>query len=378
MTSSKCALCDVEITKDNNTKEHIIPNAIGGRKKVENFICEDCNKKSGRTWDIALINQLEPFSLLFDIKRERGEVKPNKFTTTKGEKITLRANGTMTLGSQSFRQTPIESGGTHFSGKAQTMSQAKDMLKSMKKKHPDLDIDSISGSLKENSIYCEDEIVFDISFGGHEAGRSLVKSAVAWAFESGISLEDCDEAIYYLKNPNAEKCFGYFYKSDLVKNRTKGVPIHCISVKGCSKKKQLIAYIEYFGTYRIIIRLGSNYQGKDTISTYGINPMTGQTIDLKVDINLSDDEIIETYNYQSIFEDKIEEALFEVISTAQQLSWKKEADRVADISVNEAFKQCGVKEGEALTDENKRKFVDSILNSETLNSFRMHGLKNKD
>ena len=232
--------------------------------------------------------------------------------------------------------------------------------------------------MKENSIYCEDEIVFDISFGGHEAGRSLVKSAVAWAFESGISLEDCDEAIYYLKNPNAEKCFGYFYKSDLVKNRTKGVPIHCISVKGCSKKKQLIAYIEYFGTYRIIIRLGSNYQGKDTISTYGINPMTGQTIDLKVDINLSDDEIIETYNYQSIFEDKIEEALFEVISTAQQLSWKKEADRVADISVNEAFKQCGVKEGEALTDENKRKFVDSILNSETLNSFRMHGLKNKD
>ena len=378
MTSSKCALCDVEITKDNNTKEHIIPNAIGGRKKVENFICEDCNKKSGGTWDIALIKQLEPFSLLFDIKRERGEVKPNTFTTAKGEKIMLRANGTMTLGSQSFRQTPIEGGGTQFSGKAQTMSQAKDRLKSMKKKYPDLDIDSISGSLKESSIYCEDEIVFDISFGDHEAGRSLVKSAVAWAFESGIPLEDCDEAIYYLKNPNAEKCFGYFYKSDLVKNRTKGVPIHCISVKGCGETKQLIAYIEYFGIYRMILRLGSNYQGKDIISTYGINPMIGQTIDLKVDINISDDEIREAYNYQSISEDKMKEALSEVISTAQKLSWMKEADRVTDISIDEAFKQCGVKEGEALTDENKRKFVNSISNSETLNSFLMHNLKNRN
>lgn len=378
MTSLKCALCEIVITQDNGTKEHIIPNSIGGKKKVKGFICESCNNRSGNTWDSTLATQLSPLSLLFDIKRERGEVKPNTFTTIKGEKITLRANGAMTLGSQSFRQTPIEGGGTQFSGKAQTMSQAKYILKNMKKKHPDLDIDSISGSLKENSIYCEDEIVFDISFGGHEAGRSLVKSAVAWAFESGISLEECDEAIYYLKNPNAEKCFGYFYKSDLVKNRTKGVPIHCISVKGCSKKKQLIAYIEYFGTYRIIIRLGSNYQGKDTISTYGINPMTGQTIDLKVDINLSDDEIIETYNYQSICEDKIEEALSEVISTAQQISSMKEADRVANISVDEAFKQCGVKEGEALTDENKRKFVDSILNSETLNSFLMHGLKNRD
>jgi|26BtaG_2_1085354.scaffolds.fasta_scaffold13930_2 hypothetical protein len=377
MTSSKCALCDTVINQENNTKEHIIPNAIGGRKKVENFICEDCNKKSGGTWDIALIKQLEPLSLLFDIKRERGEVKPNTFTTTKGEKITLRANGTMTLGSQSFKQTPIEGGGTQFSGKAQTMSQAKDMLKSMKKKDPDLDIDSIYGSLKENSIYCEDEIVFDISFGGHEAGRSLVKSAVAWAFESGISLEDCDEAIYYLKNPNAEKCFGYFYKSDLVKNRTKGVPIHCISVKGCSKKKQLIAYIEYFGIYRIILRLGSNYQGKDTISTYGINPMTGQTIDLKVDINLSDDEIRETYNYQSLFEDKIEESLSEVISTAQKLSVEKELSRVVHNEGEKAFKQCGATLGDTPTGKHKKKFMDEIQKSGELHSFLIHLLKNQ-
>ena len=341
MTSSKCALCDVEITKNNDTKEHIIPNAIGGREKIKGFICRACNSTSGDSWDKELAKQLNPLSLLFDIKRERGEVKPSKFTTTKGEKITLRANGTMTLGNSSCRQTPIEGGGTQFSGKTQTMSQAKDMLQNMKKKYPDLDIDSISGSLKENSIYCKDEIVFDIFFGGHEAGCSLIKSAVAWAFKSGISLEDCDEAIYYLKNPNAEKCFGYFYKSDLVKNRKKGVPIHCISVKGCSETKQLIAYIEYFGIYRIIIRLGSNYQGKDTISTYGINPMTGQTIDLKVDINLSDDEIRETHNYQSISEHKMKEALSEVISTAQKLSGEKELSRVMHNEGEKAFKQCG-------------------------------------
>ena len=32
MNSQKCALCDVEITDTNDTKEHLIPNAIGGRK----------------------------------------------------------------------------------------------------------------------------------------------------------------------------------------------------------------------------------------------------------------------------------------------------------------------------------------------------------
>jgi len=133
MISSKCALCEIVITQDNDTKEHIIPNANGGKKKVKGFICGNCNNQSGNTWDSTLAAQLSPFSLLFDIKRERGEIKPNTFTTTKGEKIMLRANGTMTLGSQSFRQTPIEGGGTQFFGKAQTMSQAKDMLKGMKK-----------------------------------------------------------------------------------------------------------------------------------------------------------------------------------------------------------------------------------------------------
>lgn len=373
MISSKCALCEIVITQDNDTKEHIIPNAIGGKKKVKGFICRNCNNQSGNTWDSMLAAQLSPFSLLFDIKRERGEVKPNTFTTTKGEKITLLANGAMTLGSQSFRQTPIEGGGTHFSGKAQTMSQAMKILKKLKKKHPDLDIDSISASLKEKSIYCEDEIVFDIPFGGHETGRSLVKSAVAWAFKSGISLEDCDQAIYYLKNPNAEKCFGDFYKSDLVKNRTKGAPIHCVSVKGCSETKRLIAYIEYFGIYRIIILLGSKYQGKDIISTYGINPMTGQTIDLKVDISLSDDEIREAYNYQSISEDKMKEALSEVISTAQKLSVEKELSRVVLNEVEKVFNTLG----ETPTDKRKEKFMDEIQRTGELRSFFIHLLKNQ-
>ena len=35
MTSPKCALCDETITSQNDTKEHLIPNAIGGRKKIK-------------------------------------------------------------------------------------------------------------------------------------------------------------------------------------------------------------------------------------------------------------------------------------------------------------------------------------------------------
>ena len=66
-----CALCNVEIAEQNDSKEHIIPNSIGGRKKVKGFICKDCNNKSGREWDDALAQQFNPLSLLLGIKRER-------------------------------------------------------------------------------------------------------------------------------------------------------------------------------------------------------------------------------------------------------------------------------------------------------------------
>ena len=53
-----CALCQTPLTKANRTKEHIIPNAIGGRKKVRNFICKRCNDETGEKWNSALTRQL--------------------------------------------------------------------------------------------------------------------------------------------------------------------------------------------------------------------------------------------------------------------------------------------------------------------------------
>ena len=36
-----CAFCAKHLTESNASKEHVIPNAIGGRKTINNFICVD-------------------------------------------------------------------------------------------------------------------------------------------------------------------------------------------------------------------------------------------------------------------------------------------------------------------------------------------------
>jgi HNH endonuclease len=37
-----CALCETTITAENDSDEHLIPNALGGRRKASGFLCRAC------------------------------------------------------------------------------------------------------------------------------------------------------------------------------------------------------------------------------------------------------------------------------------------------------------------------------------------------
>ena len=71
--SKQCVLCDGVISEKNMTAEHIIPNAIGGRKKVSGFICRDCNNRTGTEWDAKLVDQRLLHFLSLTVNRQRGE-----------------------------------------------------------------------------------------------------------------------------------------------------------------------------------------------------------------------------------------------------------------------------------------------------------------
>ena len=97
MLEIECAICNELINENNNSKEHIIPNSIGGRKVVKNFICNDCNNFTGETWDSELFKQLAPFCTMFGIERHRGEVAPLKVKTYSGKEFLQFKDGTFQL-----------------------------------------------------------------------------------------------------------------------------------------------------------------------------------------------------------------------------------------------------------------------------------------
>ena len=111
--------CGNSLTEDTLSKEHIIPNAIGGRKKVTGFICNNCNNVTGAVWDAELARQLNPLSLLLGIRRQRGEVPSQVFSTSSGDKIRMLSDGKRTIAKPSHEIT-TDGDSTHINIHART------------------------------------------------------------------------------------------------------------------------------------------------------------------------------------------------------------------------------------------------------------------
>ena len=236
MTPSYCIFCEILLTQQSDSKEHIIPKAIGGRKTVTGFICRPCNNKYGADWDAELSKRLSPLSLYLGISRQDGDVPSQTMPTLGGDHVRLNADGTKSIARPKFDITQ-EGGSTKLEIRAPSRKVLRQALAGMQRKYTKLknmDLDDLMALASDESYYSDDPIEISQSFGGPEAGRALVKSPVALIFDAGVDPRQCDLAFDYLLNPDGKPCFGYYYdcERDLVINRPSGVPLHCICVKG--------------------------------------------------------------------------------------------------------------------------------------------------
>ncbi|EFM0326205.1 HNH endonuclease [Escherichia coli] len=354
-----CALCDQEINDKNDSKEHIIPNSIGGRKKVKGFICNACNNTSGINWDAELSKQLNPFNILFMVNRERGIPKPEKLKTISGKEYLVHHEGGMT---PSKPQVLInEDISKTINITARNLDEARRMVKELKHKFPTIDIEKVLESMESKSEYLDEPLQIKLAFGGVAAGRSLVKTALALAYEAGINPHSCENVMTYLREKDGEPCFGYYYEKDVILGRPPRTPLHCVSIFGNQALGILIAYVEYFGVQRAIVCLSENYSGSNIERTYAINPISGEELLLKVDLTtLNIEDIKSAYRYEKYNNENLIKAFDQVIPYAIELSFEREKNRVLAEAIDYGFKNCGAKEGEQLTHEHVKKLAELV------------------
>lgn len=337
-----CLLCNLQITNKNNTKEHIIPNSIGGRKTVKDFICNSCNNRLGETWDAELARFLNIFSLLLNIKRLRGNPPKEKLKTTNNQRILLHSNGKFTLDEKPVCEiNKISDNELSLNIHANSEEQLNNIIKGIKKKYPAINEHELH-SLVEDKPIDKVQAGFSFDFSNINIYKSLIKATLALVADSGIEAKKCNLALDFLKSEiPPSSCIGYYYKQDLIKNR-KDLPFifHCVTVHGDSMSNSIMGYIELYSWLRMVVCLSDNYKGDSFNNSYAIDPLTGKEVNMCVDLSSLSKEIIKDHPYNELYSKELSDQLSKILKFAHTYAdLEKGLNFIVEYKVNKTLSE---------------------------------------
>lgn len=354
---SLCILCSTPLTDETNSEEHIVADAIGGRKTVRTLICKDCNSRTGTDWDAEVSRQMEQMSLLFGVRRSRGDLRPSVLTTSSGKEVLYRHDGTMTPRHPTYSETPHE-GGVNIQVSARSMTEARKMLKRIARKYPKLDVEAAIAQATRESVAMGEPLTFSAPRGGVPFWRSAVKSMLAVMRLVSADAMACEHAVAFLLDSDQEPCVGYYYERDLVKDRPEGVPFHVVHVEG--QGGVIIGYIEYFGFFRAVSLLSSSYDGMPFQATYAVDPRSGTELPINVELRLTKDEIREAYEWKRYNPENLRRAMEAVIGPAVRATNEAPMSRIIDEAIARTMDECGIDKEPEATEEQFRCFSSKV------------------
>ena len=219
------------------------------------------------------------------------------------------------------------------------------MLEGARKRYPQIRVEEVPDEIDVHGVYSNDPFGIKFNVGEPNAERSIVKSAVALACEAGLKPEHCDAALRYLRNEEndyEEDGLWHYYEQDLVKNRTIGLPLHCVYIAGSPSSGLLLAYVEYYGVVRVVMSLSQVYNGDTVRQRYSIDPVTGRELD-DVEIDLDDlmFKVIKAQTAEGLRAGAIK-AMEEVLGSGTLLSRGRSIAELCVESVNAYCERNGV------------------------------------
>ena len=119
----KCILCLADFPSEQLTKEHVFPEAIGGRFCIRR-LCKACNSHLGQKVDSSLTEHFLIVLERFILRLQGKGAVPNPFktgtlSTTDGQKVDILADGLGDLTGIRFvpdiRRTPLADGSQRIS-----------------------------------------------------------------------------------------------------------------------------------------------------------------------------------------------------------------------------------------------------------------------
>lgn len=335
-----CYNCQAAIEDSNRSKEHIIPDALGGKPLFSyNLLCKNCNNEWGSDIDKGIISQLGHIADLAQVKRER-PAKPSKrqeTTCALGSDTWVLPNGQK--GYQIVLKLPKKKPLT-FRGEdpKKLKKQALKVLKQKQKKDQSIDPEAIMSTL----TWTNSGDIMNY-FGNHKAGTKrltkvggndfflgLTKIAVALAIESGVNQEELEIPLLYIRKEKGIKMGKFIYA--FAKPYYPNTPVyspgsdaevsHVVYLRGDKNHKILYAYIELFNTWNYILFLRDNYYGPDLEKSIVVDTQTGRkysNADIKIDMSWEQVRQIPYWPFRGIWEHRFKERNIELMEKIQDI-----------------------------------------------------------
>jgi hypothetical protein len=274
------------------------------------------------------------------VKRQRGRTLCIAVTTTAGENLLLNTGGQLEMAPPEIKRTPIPDGET-IEVKAGSIAQARDVLEGVKRQYPKVDVEAALAGAEIHQSYAKGVVHIDLNFGGPLSGRSLVKSALALAHGAGLPIAQCGDALAYLREADAEPCFGYYYVDDPVDGRPPATPLHCVAIDANPETGLILGYVEYFGIHRAVVCLGRDHAGDRLKAVYALDPRIGETVEVAVRLDFDVADVHAIYNCERDNAEKRQDAFGAVFGPVLGSHRAAERDRVVRDSLNFAWANCG-------------------------------------
>lgn len=351
-----CAICATHISPENDTAEHVIPHAIGGRWTIKGFICRSCNSKTGDRWDAVLAKQLAWIASIVGVARERKPMPKVAVSTTEGEQLFLLADGAYVPRRPLI--TKADHGDTFdISITCGSKEEVRSHLMGVKRRHPEVDIEAAMATMTKTRHYIDSPFQTSLVFGGPEASASLIKTALAAAVNFGLTLDACDVAVTYLRTLVGPFPVDFFFSRDVVKARPDDRILHCVSVRADPASGQALAYVDYFGLWRSIVILSRDYTGPAVSKTYAIDPTLGEEVALDVELDLDEMEVASILDGSSGALTDWPSVYARVMPTILKRAEGRHRERLIEEGVTEAAAAFGLKPGDLIPEDKQEPFA---------------------
>lgn len=364
-----CYLCKDALSKENETNEHILLNSIGGKLKSKKLICGKCNSESGGDYDAALSKQLHPLACMLNIKRDRNKTQGLKrLKSESGELYDLLDGMTPSLSRPKYKEE-VKDNVKKIEITAANESQMMAILKGLKNKFPDFDLKKAKPKVKITEEYMEESITIPLEIGGDKSFKSIAKTAAnAFVHFVGNPIH-VERIVGYLKG-NVKDTFVYHYcnEEDLYDMSSDNV-FHIIHIKSDEINRILYCYIELFSVYSFIVKLDTDYSGKEVNISYVFDVIKREEVPQEILIKPDWKVIDQAINWSTVTKRR----LSRVMGIIDKRQLDAIQSRIITSEINKSF--GSLEDGALLTEDVLENFIRNVV--EKMAPFIIH-LENRN